>query len=42
MIGKEEKLPITRQCEILDVNRSTFYYKPVPLSQAEIDIDAPD
>jgi putative transposase len=38
MIDKGDKLPITRQCEILDVSRSTFYYKPVPLSQAEIDL----
>lgn len=38
MIDKEEPLPITRQCQMLEVNRSTFYYKPAPLSQAEIDL----
>jgi putative transposase len=38
MIDKADPLPITRQCEILDVTRSTFYYKPVPLSQAEIEL----
>jgi len=38
MIGKEEILPITRQCQLLDVNRSMFYYKPVPLSQEELEL----
>jgi len=35
MIDKEDKLPVTRQCEILDLNRSGIYYKPVPLSDAD-------
>jgi len=38
MIGKKESLPITRPCEILDVNRSTFYHKLVPGSQEEIEL----
>ncbi len=38
MIDKEDKLPITRQCEILDLNRSGVYYKPVPLSAMEMDL----
>ena len=38
MIDKENKLPITRQCEILDLNRSGIYYKPVPLSEADRDL----
>ena len=35
MIDKEEKLPVTRQCAILDLNRSSVYYKPVPLSERD-------
>ncbi len=31
--GREDKLSITRQCEIFDLNRSGIYYKPVPLSE---------
>jgi putative transposase len=38
MIDKEDKLPVTRQCEILDLNRSGIYYKPVPLSAGEIEL----
>jgi putative transposase len=28
----DKKLSISRQCALLDVNRSTFYYKPKPIS----------
>jgi putative transposase len=35
MIDKEDKLPVTRQCKILDLNRSGIYYKPIPLSEAD-------
>ena len=35
MIDKEDKLPVTRQCGILALNRSGIYYKPVPLSDAD-------
>ena len=35
MIDKEEKLPVMRQCRILDLNRSGVYYKPVPLNEAD-------
>lgn len=35
MIDKEDKLPVTRQCEVLDLNRSGIYYKPVPLSDVD-------
>ena len=38
MIDKEDKLPVTGQCEILDLNRSGIYYKPVPLSDADRDL----
>jgi len=35
MIDKDDKLPVTRQCKVLDLNRSGIYYKPVPLSDAD-------
>jgi len=38
MIDKEDKIPVTRQCEILDLNRSGVYYKPVPLREADRDL----
>lgn len=38
MINKEDKLPVTRQCEILDLSRSGIYYKPVPLSAMDVEL----
>ena len=38
MIDKEDKLPVTCQCSLLDLNRSGIYYKPVLLSAAEMDL----
>jgi len=35
LISSDEKLSIRRQCELLEVNRSSLYYKPVPQSQEE-------
>jgi putative transposase len=35
MIAKEEKLSVTRQCALLDLNRSSVYYKPVPLKEKD-------
>ena len=32
MIDKRDPLPVTRQCGLLDLCRSGFYYKPAPLS----------
>jgi len=32
MIDKKDELPVTRQCDLLDLNRSGIYYQPVPLS----------
>ena len=32
MIDRGDGLPVTRQCALLDVSRSGFYYVPVPLS----------
>ena len=38
MIDKEDKVPVTRQCELLDLNRSGVYYKAVPLREAEVEL----
>lgn len=39
MIEKgDPKLSITRQAELLDINRTSLYYRPVPISQEELDI----
>lgn len=32
MIDREYKLPITRQAKLLDISRSTVYYRPKPVS----------
>ncbi len=36
MIDKEQELSITRQCRLLGVSRSTFYYQAVAASAAEL------
>ncbi len=36
MIDREDNIPMTRQCELLDLNRSGVYYTPVPLSAKEL------
>ena len=38
MIDKGDKLPVTRQCDLLDLSRSGVYYKPVPLSEKEMEL----
>jgi len=38
MIDREDKLPVTRQCTLLDLSRSGVYYKPVPLSEKEMEL----
>ena len=35
MIDKDDKLPVTRQCGLLDLSRSAVYYTPVPLSEKD-------
>lgn len=37
MIDKEHSLPVTRQCEILNLSRSGIYYTPVPLSAKDME-----
>jgi len=36
MINRANPLPITQQCRILDLCRSSVYYKPVPLPDREL------
>ena len=38
MIDKGEALPVTQQCNILDLCRSSLYYKPVPLSAKDLEL----
>ncbi|MDR3108468.1 MAG: IS3 family transposase, partial [Planctomycetaceae bacterium] len=39
MIDTDDKLfNITQQCELLDVPRSSFYYEPIPLTAAELEL----
>ena len=36
MIDKNHPLPVTRQAQLLDLARSTVYYKPLPMSSTEL------
>ena len=36
MISPEHKLPIRRQAEVLEISRSTVYYHPRPVSDADL------
>jgi putative transposase len=38
MIDKEDSLPVTRQCEILELSRSGIYYTPVPISAKDMEL----
>ena len=38
MISREDALPLTRQSQILDLSRSGLYYRPVPISQKDLDL----
>ena len=29
MIDRQDSLPVTRQCQLLSLNRSTVYYQPM-------------
>lgn len=37
-MSREEVLSITRQCELLDLARSTYYYVPEPVSDEELQL----
>ena len=36
MVTRTEPLSIIRQCELLDLPRSTFYHVPEPVSEADL------
>lgn len=36
MIDRAHPIPITKQCGILEVSRSSFYYQPVPFPEGEL------
>ena len=38
MIDKGDALPVTRQCALLELSRSSVYYKPVPLSARDLEL----
>ena len=38
MINKEARLPITRQCKLLELSRSGVYYTPVPVSAKDLEL----
>ena len=35
---REDPLSVTRQCELLDIPRSTFYHLPAPVSDADLEL----
>ena len=38
MIDRTHNLPVSRQCQLLDIGRSSYYYQAVPVSQADVDL----
>ena len=38
MVTRTEPLSIIRQCELLDLPRSTFYHVPTPVSEADLEL----
>ena len=36
MIDREHELPVVRQCELLALAHSTAYYRPLPMSEADL------
>ncbi len=40
MVDRKDPLPVTRQCAVLDLPRSTFYHVPRPVSEKELAIVA--
>jgi putative transposase len=38
MIDREHKLPLTRQSEILELSRSSLYYKAAPISDRDLEL----
>ena len=40
MADRKDPLPMTRQCALLDLPRSTFYHVPGPVSEEELELMA--
>ena len=40
MIDKDHPLPVTRQARLLDLSRSSVYYRPIPMSSGELAVMA--
>jgi len=38
MIGPSESLSISSQCRLLDISRSSFYYKPKPMKKEDLEL----
>lgn len=38
MIDRTQELPVSRQCQLLEIGRSSYYYQAVPLLQADVDL----
>lgn len=38
MIDKVHTLPITKQCQILNLSKSSLYYHPVPVNEADLEL----
>ncbi len=36
MIDRDHQLPVTRQCQLLDLSRSSYYYHPPGVSDDEL------
>jgi len=38
MIDRAHELPVSRQCQLLEIGRSSYYYPAVPVSQVDVDL----
>ena len=38
MIDRTHELPVSRQCQLLEIGRSSYYYQAVPVNQAGVDL----
>jgi len=38
MIDRSHELPVSRQCRLLDIGRSSYYYQAVPVNQGDVDL----
>jgi len=34
----DQQLSVSRQCELINMSRSSYYYQPVPISQDELEL----